>query len=323
MAFNSIVGQDKIVMILRAMVRRQRPATTFLFCGPYGTGKKETAVQFIRALNCLQPQDGDSCDICKSCRKMKKALHPDFRVVKPEDGLIKIEQVRECGDFLVLKSTEGRYKAILVEDADRMNAEAANAFLKTLEEPPANTIIILLTVNEEGMLDTIRSRCLRLFFAPLSLKAVQDIARQRGIELSDKEIKEHHGLTGFIAGELFDHEVVAVRDRAFAIFREILSGEPSMPWKDREEMRQWLEVALTFVRDMAMLRVGMGADVIINTSLALQLSTIVKNRDVEVLVECYEKLMNINKNMVYNLNKSIVFNYARSLMSETFGRINS
>jgi len=174
MTFHDIIGQDKAINILERTIQRGRIASSYLFAGEPGIGKKCTAVTLAKALNCLT-SPGAACDECPSCRKIDSGIHPDFLLISPESGQIRVEEIRAIDEMLSLKAFEGRYKIVIVDDADTMNQYAANAFLKTLEEPPADSLIILVSSNPGRLPDTIRSRCSRINFTPLSSAACEKV----------------------------------------------------------------------------------------------------------------------------------------------------
>jgi DNA polymerase III subunit delta' len=174
MAFRDIIGQDRAINILVRTIQRGRIASSYLFAGEPGIGKKYTAVTLAKGLNCLT-SPGDACDECPSCKKIDSGIHPDFLRISPESGQIRIEEIRAIDEMLSLKAFEGRYKVVIVDDADTMNQHAANAFLKTLEEPPAESLIILVSSNPCRLPDTIRSRCSRINFTPLSSSACEKV----------------------------------------------------------------------------------------------------------------------------------------------------
>ena len=147
--------------MLEGTARHGRIANGYLFSGPSGAGKKQTAMAFIRRVNCAE---GIACGKCVSCQKIEKAMSPDVITVTPDGAKIKIEQIKELGRRTQYGPVESPRCFILIEQADAMTREAANAFLKLLEEPPLNTTFILLTFNESALLATIVSRCQRLVF---------------------------------------------------------------------------------------------------------------------------------------------------------------
>lgn len=167
MSFDDLTADRALAEQLRRSLQRGRLAHAYLFAGPRGSGREALARTLAQALNCERATH-DACGQCDSCRLIEKGEHPDIYWVRPESKSrrILIEQIREFETAVSLKPTQARVKVGIVMDADCMNEAASNAFLKTLEEPPAGTIIILLTTDPQQLLPTILSRCLRLSFGP-------------------------------------------------------------------------------------------------------------------------------------------------------------
>jgi len=174
MSFAQFPEQKKSVDLLQRSLDRGRLAHAYLFSGTLLGELEAVARTLAKTLNCRQPQRRgsagipiDSCDQCLSCRKIASENHPDVQWLRPESKtrIIVIEQIREVIQTINLKPIEANYKVAVIVAADRLKVEAANAFLKTLEEPPAHSVIILLTTEPQRILETILSRCLRLNFA--------------------------------------------------------------------------------------------------------------------------------------------------------------
>jgi DNA polymerase III subunit delta' len=170
--FPGIIGQDAAVGFLKKVVSATRIPHAYVFTGIKGIGKATAAFAFARALNCLDPVDGDGCGLCLSCRQMAGGNFPDLEVVRPDGRVLKIEQVRELIRRIGYKTVSGRYRVVLMEDAGALSREAANAFLKTLEEPPPGNIIILNVLDKNDLLPTILSRCQRVPFRPVPVAAL-------------------------------------------------------------------------------------------------------------------------------------------------------
>jgi DNA polymerase-3 subunit delta' len=166
-SFNDHNEQPSIAGQLQWSLKRGRLAHAYLFHGPRGTDKEAMARTLAKALNCSNKAH-DCCDACDSCRRIDAGVHPDVYWVRPESKSrrITIEQIREFENAVNLKPSLGRVKIGVLVDADCLSEQASNAFLKTLEEPPAQTIIILLTAEPQRLLSTILSRCLRISFGP-------------------------------------------------------------------------------------------------------------------------------------------------------------
>jgi len=172
MSFKNFPGQSQSIDLLQRSLERGRLAHAYLFSGDSLSQLEDAARSLAKTLNCLNPvrKNGiaiDCCDACATCRKIEHLNHGDVRWIRPESKsrVITIDQMRDVMQQVNLKPTEAEYKIATIVSADRLNTAAANAFLKTLEEPPARSILILLTTEPQRILETIQSRCLRLKFA--------------------------------------------------------------------------------------------------------------------------------------------------------------
>jgi len=165
--FAEIIGQTKAKEMLRRSVAQQRMSHAFLFKGPSGVGKKTLAHTFAAYINCREPQEQEPCGQCPSCSKFRSGNHPDFMLIEPEGAAIKINQVRELKKALAFPPFEAHQRIVLLTEVHTMRREAANSLLKTLEEPPASTVLILTGDEAGGILPTILSRCQVIPFFPL------------------------------------------------------------------------------------------------------------------------------------------------------------
>src|SRR5438128_4592866 len=173
MSFADFPEQQQVVLLLQRSLDHGRLAHAYLFSGSDLDPLEAMARTLAQTVNCLQPRRSgsgnalDGCDGCPSCRRIGEALHPDVQWVRPESKLrvITLDQMRDLKKQVHLKPTEALLKVAVIVSADRLNAQAANAFLKTLEEPPPKSILILLSTEPQRLLETILSRCLRLNFA--------------------------------------------------------------------------------------------------------------------------------------------------------------
>ena len=156
-SLNKILKQEPAVNLLTQALRKKRLSHAYLFTGPKGVGKETTAWAFLFHLFCEKDKE-NPCGECRACKKIEKEIHPDIYILFPEKREITIGQIREVIDFLKYRPLEAEYKVILVKEAEKMNPEAGNALLKSLEEPPFYAIFILLTENFSKLLPTIVSR---------------------------------------------------------------------------------------------------------------------------------------------------------------------
>jgi DNA polymerase-3 subunit delta' len=174
MPFRQLTGHRHLLdLIARAATRGSLPPSV-IFAGPEGVGKRTAAVALAQLMNCLTPvvQAGgwsDACGECPSCKRIGRGVHADVLLLEPGDtGVIKIDQVRDAVERAAYRPFEGRRRVVIIDDADLMNADAQNALLKTLEEPPAASTFVLVTSRPDMLLPTVRSRCQRLRFGRLS-----------------------------------------------------------------------------------------------------------------------------------------------------------
>src|SRR3954470_2623262 len=185
MVWSQIVGHRTWVDAFAEVVRKRRMAHAYLFVGPQGVGKRLFARELAKALLCENstPEKFEACDKCSSCQLVDAGTHPDFFVVgKPEDkNEVPVETMRDlCGNFS-LKTSRGRGKVGILDDADDLNEESANCFLKTLEEPPPGSVLILLCTSVETQLPTILSRCQVARFHPLPPDVLRVILAENGV----------------------------------------------------------------------------------------------------------------------------------------------
>ncbi|MDQ1333748.1 MAG: polymerase subunit delta [Thermodesulfobacteriota bacterium] len=172
MRFSEIIGQEKAKGFFRRVISEDRIPHAYLFTGIAGVGKTSTAIALTMALNCRRPTDIEACGVCPPCRQMAGGNFPDFISIKPDGQNIKIEQIREVNRRLSFAPVSARYRVCVIQQAEAMTREAANSFLKTLEEPPPGNILVLNAVEPLNLLPTIVSRCQRVPFQPLPVEAM-------------------------------------------------------------------------------------------------------------------------------------------------------
>ncbi len=262
MPFKDISGHERQTELLQNAVLSESVSHAYLFYGPEGVGKKLVARTLAQALNC-ERKDGDSCGNCRSCRNIQKENHPDILFLQPDEGCIRIEEIRAIQKTLGLRAYEGRWKVAIVDGCEEMSVAAANAFLKTLEDPPDRTTIILICPNYQSLLPTIFSRCQRIGFNPLHDQQIQDIL------LAKKEIKPAEvetivyladGSPG-LALSMDLHSAAELREEAFDLIfknneRNIVElftlGKKTSGLKER--LKELLGRLLVLVRDIEVMR---------------------------------------------------------------------
>ncbi len=183
-ATTTLVGHRPIRALLARAIASGTVPHSLLFDGPQGVGKRTCALDLAAALNCLARADGWACGGCSACARMARGAHPDVIVLAPnEKGVITVDMVRDVIASASYRPFEARRRVVVIDEADRMPAGAQNALLKTLEEPPPSSMIVLVTARADALLDTVRSRCPRFRFGPLSTPDVAEVLmRLRGLD---------------------------------------------------------------------------------------------------------------------------------------------
>ncbi|MEW6068802.1 MAG: DNA polymerase III subunit delta' [Nitrospirota bacterium] len=331
MALKDIIGQDKAINILLGTIQRGRVPSSYLFAGESGIGKKFTAVNLAKAVNCLKTAPPelrtqiDACDKCLSCKKIDASTHPDFLLISPENGQIRVEEIRKIEGLLSLKPFEGRKKIVIVDDADKMNLSAANAFLKTLEEPPEDSLIILISSNPDRLPSTIRSRCSRINFTPLSDEDCKRVVSRylsnqktttKTNEIMDTKLTTLIRLSMGRPGIAIQKDIIEVRAWFIKLLKGMLNKEKD-GWKSREEMERWIDLMLILLRDMATSKITGDEAYLINADLKDYLRRLSHTIDLKVIIENYQKLNTLKGYLNFNLNKALTWNYTGSLLRKT------
>lgn len=266
-----LIGHEWAVNLLAQHVAEGRERHAYLITGPRGVGRRTVALRFTQALNCPEPPvPGQPCRKCSTCRHIERGQYPDLNIVQAENegGTLRIDQIRELQHTLALAPYEGRYRVALVLRFEEAHISAANAMLKTLEEPPPQVVVILTAKSAESMLPTITSRAEVIRLRPPSVQETADgLQAIRGVPrpLAEKLAHICDGRPGY-AIRLFEdqrlleqrqawleellHLLSTTRRERFAFAREIAEN------KDR--MQEELQVWLTFWRDVLLCVTGAG-----------------------------------------------------------------
>jgi DNA polymerase-3 subunit delta' len=183
MSWPQVRGHEGLVEGFRRAIRRGRLAHAYLFVGPAGVGKHRFAVELAKALLCEGSGELAACDRCPSCLLLDAGTHPDFyHARRPADAHeFPIELMRELCQSFALRSARGRGKVVVIDDADDLNEESANCFLKTLEEPPPGSVLILVGSSPDRQLPTVVSRCQLVRFAPLPCCVVEELLQEQEV----------------------------------------------------------------------------------------------------------------------------------------------
>lgn len=258
--FDSIIDQERPIRALLSFLTHGTIPHALLFTGIEGVGKRTVAAAFAMACNCSRPRGAEPCGECSACRRIAADTHPDILRVSPSGPQIKIEQVRELCRRLEMKPYEARVRVAIVAEAHRMNANAANALLKMLEEPPPATVLILTAPQPADLLPTIVSRCRHLRFKPLARDLLAGmLASVYGVPTTEA------ALTAAMSGGSVTR-ALALHRRGWARRRDwflsLVSELPRCPVIDllaaaermarsKEDVPEFLELFESWLRDLA------------------------------------------------------------------------
>ncbi len=313
MLFAEIFGQDRAVSCLRRAWVGGRLPQAYCFTGPVGVGKRMAALALAQAVNCLTPtgvpaapDKADACGRCVSCRKIAAGSHPDVTEVRPEGkAVITIDQIREVVARASLRAYEGRTKVWILDPADAMQEPAANAILKTLEEPPGESLLILVTATPSALLATIRSRCLEVRFGPLGEGWLRAILTRHG------RSPEAAALAGGSAARALGLDLEKARADRDGLLQQVWGALESLPAvldcaevlaKDREALAQALEVLAGVSRDVALINVGGAEAPLLHQDRRMELAALAARHATGAILEIYGAQVDAQRALARNAN---------------------
>jgi DNA polymerase-3 subunit delta' len=315
MGFTKIIGQQRIIRLLRQALTQDHLPHAFLFTGMEGIGKTLTALTLAKVVNCENAAAEDCCNQCLSCRKAASGNHPDINIIESEGPFIKIEQIRALKHRLRFRPLEARYRVTVLSDAQNMKAEAANALLKVLEEPPLDNLIILTAYESTALLPTIVSRCLHLPFQPLATKQISAFLHQvHGVHTERAEV-----VAGLAGGSL-SRAVALLDEKQLNRRRSLLETVAKIhrikltdllatakAWKgENVELKQDLEWLKTWMRDLLVHKLkAVDSSELLNSDFAEELVDVAQQYRPDHLLEMFELICTVQGAISYNINKRL------------------
>jgi len=274
MGFSEILGHQRQTETLRLALAKGRLHHAYLFAGPEGVGKRTLALALAKAIHCAERVD-DFCGQCANCARIEDGNHPDVRTIEPLAGKkeISIQQIREIEKQLNFRSFSGRKKIAVLDPATLMNLSAQNALLKTLEEPPQDSLLVLVATNTGGLLPTLRSRCLRLSFGSLQCAQLANyLASKKGLKREEADFLAAMAMGSLGTALKIDGEEMQEKRR---VWIELLSSLKAGDYraaivtaeglaKDRDESLKFLEWAGIWYRDLMVHAVTRGSSELVN-----------------------------------------------------------
>ena len=324
MPFADVIGHERAKGLLRSAIRNERVAHAYLFHGPDRIGKRLLALRFMQTMACeASPLSGepDACGRCRSCHQFDQGTHPDLSLIRPDPEQstpqIKIEDIRELESRLIYRPLIAPRKFCLIDDADTMNLSAANALLKTLEEPPGHGLLILVASRPYSMPVTIRSRCqgLRLTPPPFD-QSVHYLMRVRGWSEQDATLMTT--LTEGRLGEALLTDLASIQERhdslatllapqALRSTTTILTAAEALSKEER--LSDSLDRLSRWVRDLVLVGIGGRSESLTYASHRPLLEAIAKRADGDRLLDLLQEIDSFQRNSGRNLNAQLVLEH--------------
>lgn len=316
MGFAEIVGHQKLLENLRSALRSGRLHHAYLLLGPDGVGKRTIALALAKAIHCSESED-DFCGACVNCLRISDSNHPDLRVIGPltDRKEISIQQIRELERELNYRSFTGKRKIAIIDPAPLMNAAAQNALLKTLEEPPEDCLMILIAANSGGLLPTVRSRCLRLSFAPLPRHEVAAFIRSKAaMNSDDAEFLAALSMGSIGAAMNLDKDELLEKRRIWSGVLDSLKAndyQASMVAAEaiganRSETLEFLQWAETWYRDLLIHSITRQSDQLVNLDMLEQIEKRSAEKSPDQLLSVISQISGAGARIQRNLNRRMV-----------------
>jgi DNA polymerase III subunit delta' len=328
MPFSSLIGNERIKKLLQRAVAEDRVGQSLLMAGPPGVGKYHFAIALAQALNCEHVNQGDACGECVTCRKIERREHGDVRTVMREikdptiikenkSRFIKIEYTRALSEQAQFRPYEGRRRVFIIDDAEWLQDPAANSLLKTLEEPPPTSLLVLVTSKPYSLIETIRSRCLMLNFAPLSAEEIENhlrVKEKRPIEEARLLSRVARGSIGR-ALEIKLDDYREMRNTMMELvetqastrdMQKLLGASEYLGRKlEKEAFEEHLDMLSILLDDLFHLKLNGSEESLTNADIVDRLGRVAENTTIEQITEWADRIEQIFVALPRNVNRQL------------------
>ena len=319
MSFKDIIGQERVIKILIKSLKEDKISSSYIFVGSEGTGKKFTAIEFTKTINCLNLNKKlEVCDNCHSCNEINKQCCPDLKIIEPIKSSIKIEQIREMRKEIGLKPFKNKKKIYIIDKAEKMTLEASNCLLKTIEEPPYYAIIILICSRIDPILPTIVSRCQIINFGLITSIKIKELSlsKIKNIEKEKAEIisKLAQGSIGKAFKLLTDKEYFIRRETLLNYLSTIVPGKYSNDFFEKVEkiileidkIEEILEIIKLWYRDILIIKKTGKQKYIVNCDKVEMLGKKSQVYSQKMLIDILNYLELAEEYLTKNVNKRLI-----------------
>lgn len=325
--FHDIIGHDKVKDHLRKAIEYHKISHAYILSGEEGMGKKTLADAFAMTLLC-ERSDKEPCLQCHACKQMMSGNHPDvIRVTHEKPGSIGVDDIRtQINDTIYIKPYSSSYKIYLVDEAEKMTPQAQNALLKTIEEPPAYAVIMLMTTNQELFLPTILSRCIQLKLRPLKDTQVSDYLKETmGIPEEKADV-----FAAFARGNLGKAIHLASSEEFGLLYRQILNLLKNLKemdismlldsirklQEDQLDLRECLDFMQLWYRDILMFKVTKDINTLVFKDEYAKVSSLCQKSSYEGLELILEAIEKAKTRLDANVNADLALELMLLTMKE-------
>lgn len=324
MLYSQVAGQEEIKASLIKSINNNQVSHCYIFVGPKGMGKFELALIFAQSLLCTNFHQ-EPCNTCTSCIKVNTLNHPDLHIVNENEKSIKREEIDELINSIYKKPYESKRKVYIIKDAHSMTVQAANTFLKTLEEPPTDTVMILLTINLNLLLPTIVSRCQEVKFRNISKETIKTYLKEYNADIKTVELAVNYSngilnkAINIING---NDDILQKREEIIKIFDRIVNSDSEIIYElenyfeeQKDNIDTIIEIMTIWIRDVMFVYNNM-ENLVINKDYIELLR--VHGKNFKINLDIIEFMQNTSDNLKSNVNYKLAVDNMLLKIQEVF-----